>query len=231
MTEKPRLVALVPMRHSSERVPGKNYRLFAGRPLYHYIIEALLESACFDQVVIDTDSPTIMADAATHFPKVLVLARPEHLRDGAIPMNDVLLHTAGQVAADYYLQTHSTNPLLSAATIACAVDTFLAQLDTHDSLFSVKRLQTRLWDAAGKPLNHDPERLLRTQDLSPVFEENSCIYLFSRQILHQRGNRIGARPQLFEMDPLESWDIDVESDFRIAELLYVHRNVLGAKSS
>lgn len=229
MIDKPRLVALVPMRHDSVRVPGKNYRLFAGRPLYHHIIEVLRASGCFEAVVIDTDSPVVMDDAAKNFPEVILLERPSHLRDGAIPMNDVLLHTTGQVVADYYLQTHSTNPLTSAATIASAVQTFLSGLSNYDSLFSVKRHQTRLWNAEGAPLNHNPARLIRTQDLPPVYEENSCIYLFSRKTLERGGNRIGERPLLFEMNLIESWDIDEEIDFRIAELLYLHRDQFGVK--
>jgi len=227
LKNKPRFAALVPMRHSSERVPGKNYRCFAGRPLYHHVIETLRSSGCFETIVIDTDSLFIKTDAEEFFPDVVVLDRPQHLRDGSIPMNDVLLHTTGRIDADYYLQTHSTNPLLTAATVNRAVSTFLDHQNTNDSLFSVKRLQTRLWDASGRPLNHDPDKLIRTQDLPPVFEENSCIYLFSRQTLQKRGNRIGAHPLLFEMDTFESWDIDEESDFRLAELLYLNRNNLG----
>ena len=138
-------------------------------------------------------------------------------------MYEVLLHTTAQVDADYYLQTHSTNPLLSSQTISRAVRTFLYGRGKYDSLFSVKRLQTRLWNESGEPINHDPDKLIRTQDLSPVFEENSCIYIFSRQTLEKKGNRIGEKPLLFEMGPVESLDIDEEVDFRIAELLFQHR--------
>ncbi|PJF37819.1 MAG: acylneuraminate cytidylyltransferase, partial [Phototrophicales bacterium] len=125
----------------------KNYRHFAGVPLYHHVIKSLLSSALIDQVVIDTDSPFIQEDAAQHFPEVKLLQRPEHLRDGSIPMNDVLLNSINQIAADFYLQTHSTNPLLSAATVNQAVQAFLDNYPVYDSLFSVTRLQTRLWDS------------------------------------------------------------------------------------
>jgi CMP-N-acetylneuraminic acid synthetase len=134
-------------------------------------------------------------------------------------MNDVLLNDVRQVPADYYLQTHSTNPFLSTATISKAIDTFLQTRPEADSLFSVTRLQTRLWDSQGRPVNHDPSVLLRTQDLPPLFEENSCLYIFSRATLEQRGNRIGEHPLMFEIDPIEAWDIDEEIDFRMAELI------------
>jgi CMP-N-acetylneuraminic acid synthetase len=219
------IAAIVPMRHNSERVPGKNYRSFNGKPLFHYVTESLLKVPAITQVVIDTDSPTVMDYARKHFPQVILLERPEHLRDGSIPMNDVLLNVINQVQADFYLQTHSTNPLLSAATIQKAVDLFLKQYPIYDSLFSVTRLQTRLWDELARAINHNPNILLRTQDLPPVYEENSCLYLFDKKILVERHNRIGNRPYLLEIPKHEALDIDEEIDFTVAEM--VHKAVYG----
>ena len=211
------------MRHHSERVPGKNYRQFAGKPLYAWIVETLLAVPEIAQVVVDTDSPTIMEGLQKAYPQVQVLERPEHLCDGRIPMNEVLLHDTAQVEADFYLQTHSTNPLLRAETVRQAVQTFLANTPAYDSLFGVTRLQTRLWDALARPVNHNPAILLRTQDLPPIYEENSCIYIFTRRLLETRRNRIGERPYLFEIPAEEAWDIDEELDFEIAEFLMRRR--------
>ena len=222
----PRVVALVPMRHHSERVLGKNYRPFAGRPLYHHIVINLLASACISEVVLDTDSPVIMEDAPQHFPQLRLIQRPEHLRDDSTPMNDVLLHDVSQVASDFYLQTHSTNPLLSTATISRAISQFLDNYPMFDSLFGVTKVQARLWDQLARAINHNPAILLRTQDLPPVYLENSCLYIFSRKILETQHNRIGERPLMFEVDRNEAWDIDEELDFRIAEFLYSERDSL-----
>jgi len=171
---KYKIAAIVPMRHNSERVPGKNYRDFAGKPLYHRVLDSLLACDAISQVVIDTDSPTILEDAAKHYPSVTLFERPEHLQAGEIPMNDVLLNTIGKLDADFFLQTHSTNPLLSAETVQRGVDLFLENYPIYDSLFSVTRLQTRLWDPLSRAVNHNPNILLRTQDLPPIYEENSC---------------------------------------------------------
>lgn len=219
----PKVVALVPMRHHSERVPGKNYRPFVEKPLYHYIVNSLFACPLVTEVVIDTDSQTIQEDVKNNFPQVVLLERPEHLRAGTVPMNDVLLNDVVQVEADYYLQTHSTNPLLRAETITKALEEFLNSYPIYDSLFSVTRLQTRLWDSLTRAVNHNPAILLRTQDLPPVYEENSCLYIFTRQILESKHNRIGDRPLMFEIDRLEATDIDEELDFRIAEFLYKER--------
>ena len=218
-----RLVAVVPMRHSSERVKGKNYRPLDGKPLYHWVVESLLEVKAIDEVVIDTDSDVIIEDAGKAFPEVRVLLRPEHLRAGEIPMNDVLLNTATQVEADVLLQTHSTNPFLSGATIGSAVDRFRAGENGCDSAFGVTRLQARLWTADAQPVNHDPAVLLRTQDLPPIYLENSCFYIFTPETLRTRGNRIGERPLLVEVPPEEAIDIDEESDWRFAEAVAAMR--------
>jgi CMP-N-acetylneuraminic acid synthetase len=211
------------MRHHSQRVPGKNYRPLAGKPLYHHIIQTLLNVPEITAILVDTDSEPVIHGLRTDFPQVQVLVRPDSLRADDIPMNDILLYDTAQVSADFYLQTHSTNPLLRAETVSRAIQTFLADYPNHDSLFSVTRLQTRLYDAAGRALNHDPNVLLQTQDLPPVYEENSCIYLFTRPNLVRRRHRIGERPLLFEIDPAEAWDIDEELDFAIADFLMRQR--------
>lgn len=215
-----KLVAIIPMRHSSERVPGKNYRDFAGKPLFHHVVDSMLNCPLVDKVVIDTDSPIIIEQSAKVFPEVLVLERPEHLRDGSIPMNDVLLNTINQVPSEFYLQTHSTNPILSTKTITEGIEKFFSMYPMYDSLFSVTKKQVRYWDPLARPINHNPNILLRTQDLPPIFEENSCMYLFTKAILERKHNRIGDRPYLFEMPEVEAQDIDVELNFIMAELLY-----------
>ncbi len=223
-----KIAAIVPMRHSSERVPGKNYRDFAGKPLFFHIVESLLKSRLVTQVVIDTDSSLVIELCGAHFPDVIVLERPKHLRDGSIPMNDVLLNIINQVPADFYLQTHSTNPLLTTETIQSAIEKFYEIYPMHDSLFTVTRRQVRYWDALARPINHNQNILLRTQDLPPVFEENSCMYLFSKEIIQRKHNRIGDRPYLFEMPEMEAQDIDVELNFLVAEFLF--KQTRGAKS-
>jgi CMP-N-acetylneuraminic acid synthetase len=218
------IVALVPMRHHSERVQGKNYRNMAGRPLFAYILDELLEIPEISQIVVDTDSPIIMEGIDDLYPTVSLIERPIHLRGDAVSMNQILLHDVGQIPADYYLQTHCTNPLLKKETIRQAIGSFLESYPQHDSLFSVTKYQTRLWDMNGHPVNHDPDELLRTQDLPPLFEENSCLYIFERKTFLERGNRLGSSPKLFEIEKIEALDIDNEIDFIMAECLIEWRN-------
>ncbi|HXF86590.1 MAG TPA: acylneuraminate cytidylyltransferase family protein [Anaerolineales bacterium] len=215
----PTIIALVPMRHHSQRVPGKNYRNLAGKPLYQHIIETLLSVPEIHQIVVDTDSEPVMSGLRKNFPQVQIIVRPEHLRADDLPMNEILLYDTQQYPADFYLQTHSTNPLLKAATISRAIHSLLSHYPNYDSLFSVTRLQTRLYFQDGRAINHNPHELIQTQDLPPVYEENSCIYLFTRENLVRKRHRIGDKPLMFEIDPQEAWDIDEELDFAIADFL------------
>lgn len=221
--KKPRIVALVPMRHHSQRVPGKNYRNLHGKPLYQHILDTLQNVPEIDQIVVDTDSSEIIQGIRDKYPQITVIDRPDELRADTVSMNEILLYDTSRVSADLYLQTHSTNPLLKAATVSHAIQTLNNAFPGYDSLFSVTRLQTRLYDELGRAINHNPAVLIQTQDLPPVFEENSCIYLFTRENLVQRRHRIGERPYLFEIDPDEAWDIDEEVDFTLVDLLLKSR--------
>jgi len=214
-----KIATLVPMRHHSQRVPGKNYRLLAGKPMFHHIIETLLAVPEVNQIVVDTDSEQVMDGLKQHFPSVKIINRPEHLRADDVPMNEILIHDTGQFQADFYLQTHSTNPLLKPETISKAIQLLLTNYPAKDSLFSVTRLQTRLYDPHGNAINHNPTELIQTQDLPPVYEENSCIYIFTRENLLAKKHRISDKPLMFEINADEAWDIDEELDFAICDFL------------
>jgi CMP-N-acetylneuraminic acid synthetase len=125
------------------------------------------------------------------------------------------------------LQTHSTNPLLKAESISRGIKTFFAEFPRYDSLFSVTRWQTRLYFKDGRAINHNPLELIQTQDLPPVYEENSCLYLFTRENLARKRHRIGNKPFMLEIDKSEAWDIDEELDFEITDFLMKRR--LNAK--
>ncbi|HWQ83983.1 MAG TPA: acylneuraminate cytidylyltransferase family protein [Anaerolineales bacterium] len=220
----PRIAALIPMRHHSQRVPGKNFRPLAGKPLYQHILDNLAACPEITTIAVDTDSLEIISGLESHYPQVQIIPRPEHLRADQVPMNEILAYDTGLVEADFYLQTHSTNPLLRSETISRAIQQFLASYPAYDSLFGVTRLQTRLWDQLGRAINHNPAVLLQTQDLPPVYEENSCLYIFTRQTLLSRRNRLGERPAMFEINPSEAWDIDEELDFQITGYLLQIQN-------
>lgn len=209
------------MKDHSERVPRKNIRLLAGRPCFHWIVEALQNSRYVDEVIINTDSDAIAENATKNF-DVTILERPEHLCGDMVSMAPLTEYDLSQTDGTHYLQTHSTNPLLTTETINQSIESYF-DMEGHDSLFTVTEVQTRFYWADGKAINHDPEHLIRTQDLPPIYEENSCIYLFSRSMFQKRGHRLGENPSLFPIDRLEAIDIDDEEDFLLAEYFMLKR--------
>ncbi len=215
------------MRETSERVPGKNYRDLCGKPLFAWILETLNLSRYIEEVVVNTDSERIARGVESLGARVLW--RPESLRGSMVDIRPLIEHDLAKLPGDLFLQTHSTNPLLTTETVDSAIEAFDSQTD-RDSLFTVTRHQGRFFDESGGPINHDPFKLERTQDLSPLLEENSCLYLFTRDVFRQYGHRIGGSPMLFPIDPLEAVDIDEEEDFLLAEAL-MSRRLEGGEAS
>lgn len=215
-----KVTALLPMKGHSERVPNKNLRPMCRKPLFFHVAQVLEDCDYVEQIIINTDSEKIAEEAQKNFSKVFIHRRPQELCGDFVPMNDIIAYDLAHYDAEHFLQTHSTNPLLTVETLNKAVSVYFESLQQYDSLFSVTRHQTRLYWESGEPVNHNPEKLLRTQDLPPLFEENSNIYIFNKKSFAEaENNRLGRKSLMFPMESLEALDIDDESDFIMAETL------------
>ncbi len=216
-------IALLPMKAHSERVSGKNFRQLGDKPLFRWILDSLLAIDEVEKVVINTDARDILSKHGLESSdRVLLRDRRQDLCGDMVSMNLIIEDDVNNEPADEYLMTHTTNPLITSETIASALDAFRESTE-HDSLFTVNRTQTRFYRGDGSAVNHDPNNLIRTQDLEPWFEENSCLYIFSGSSFAKTGARIGEHPYLFETPPLESLDIDEPHDWDLVESL-VMRN-------
>ena len=223
-----KIVALLPMKKNSERVTGKNFRDLAGKPLFRWILDTLLEVEQIDQVVINTDAREILAGAGlTETDRIMIRDRKAELCGDFVSMNLVLADDVENVPADAYLMTHTTNPLVSADTLRGAISLYkkVVSEKTGDSVFTVNKVQTRFYRGDLSPVNHDPENLIRTQDLEPWYEENSNIYVFSAESFAAAKSRIGKRPQMLEMRRIESVDIDDADSWEMAEALVSRSNI------
>jgi len=215
-----KVTALIPMKGHSERVPNKNLKNFSGKPLYHAIMNQLLKSKMINNIVVDTDSSLIKENIVDNFKDISIIDRPKEIQGDFISMNEIIKYDLSQLQGEHFIQTHCTNPLLRTSTIDNAIQQYFTDLEKYDSLFSVTNIQTRLYDNDLKPVNHSPRELIRTQDLEPLYEENSNFYIFSKSSFKSAENeRIGSIPNFFEMNKLESIDIDNEEDFLIAEAI------------
>jgi CMP-N-acetylneuraminic acid synthetase len=217
-----RVVALLPMKGHSERIKGKNFRNFCGKPLFRWILDTLLSLPEIELVVINTDARPTFEELGVHrLPRVQLRERKAALCGDLVSMNLILEDDIAAVPADLYVMTHSTNPLITAGTIARAIATFTEKRarGEADSLFTVGRFQSRFYGSDGRPINHDPANLARTQDLEPWFEENSNLYLFTADSFRASRARIGSRPIMFETPRIESVDIDDQEGWDLAEAI------------
>lgn len=217
--DMPKIVALLPMKANSQRVKGKNFRDFCGKPLFNWTLDTLLDVPEIAKVIINTDAQhELQVHGLKVNDRILVRDRKPDIRGDAVSMNLVLADDVQNVDADVYIMTHTTNPLMSSKTVKDALARFLDgyRLGTCDSLFTVDKVQSRFYRADCSPINHDPNNLIPTQDLEPWFEENSNLYIFTKESFASTNARIGQKPIMFETPPFESVDIDTPADWDFA---------------
>jgi CMP-N-acetylneuraminic acid synthetase len=214
-----KITALLFIRKNSERIPGKNFRLFNGKPLFTIILDRLNKMDCIEKILVDSDSEEVLAYVAG-LEKGVGIERPVELSGDTISANELLKYDIEYTEAEHFFQTHCTNPLLTEGTMELAIQHYFSLIPQYDSLFSVTKIQNRTYFSGGAPINHTKGKTLRTQDLNPVYEENAGFFIFSRtSFIYSGGDRIGSRPFLFEVSPIEAVDIDYEEDFLLAELI------------
>ena len=103
MTRRAALIALLPMKAHSERVPGKNFRDFCGKPLYRWILDTLLGLAEIERIIINTDAHDILLEKGLEeCDRVRVRERKRELRGDLVSMNRILADDIVAVPADTY---------------------------------------------------------------------------------------------------------------------------------
>jgi len=217
-----KVVALLPMKANSERVKGKNFRDFGGKPLFRWMLDTLLSVAEIDVVVINTDARHILVgNGLLDTDRIKIRDRRQEICGDMVSMNIIIEDDIANVDADIYLMTHTTNPLLSKASIETAISQFKNALQEGkaDSLFTVNKIQDRFYDCNAHPINHDPNNLIRTQDLEPWYQENSNLYLFTSMSFLSTQARIGCQPMMLETELYESTDIDTPADWDMGEVM------------
>jgi CMP-N-acetylneuraminic acid synthetase len=210
--------AFIPLKSHSERVPGKNFKLLGGKPLYLWIITTLLQIPEINEIVIDTDSDDSDLWKLAEHPRIVIKKRAPNLVGDFVSMNEIILDYLATASENDFLMTHVTNPFLSQGTIIKAIQDYYEQKEKgFDSLFSVSIIQGRLFNQQAKPINHDPSKLLRTQDLETIFLENSCLYLFDKATFLKNNARIGSKPYLLAIPALDAIDIDTREEWDLAQ--------------
>lgn len=219
---KRKVIALLPLKDNSQRIKGKNFKMMAGKPLFSWILDTLLEIEMIDYVLINTDArSTLEKNGLTESDRVIIKDRPNEITGNDISMNLIIENDLSTDDADLYLMTHTTNPLLASDTIRSAIELYDSS-PNNDSLFTVNKTQTRFYDDKADPINHDPNNLIQTQDLPIWYEENSCLYLFTKKSFFVNSARIGSSPLMYPISKSEACDIDEADDWDIAEAILEH---------
>lgn len=210
-----KVVAFVPIKLNSERVPQKNIRPFTGgQPLIRYILDTLNTVGNIDERYVYCSSPSI----SQYLPSgIEVKIRSPHLDLSTTPFNEVLRSFALDVPADVYVLTHATAPFIRKETIAQAVEKVSS--GAYDSAITVQRQQEFVW-IDGNPANYSIDDIPRTQDLKPFYTETCGLFVYTRKQIVEHNRRIGPRTYLLEIDKIEAVDINEEEDFLIADSIH-----------
>lgn len=217
--------ALVPMKGHSERVPSKNMRILGNVPLFYHMLHNLGSAEYVYQILVDTDSEKIKALIHKDFPDVVVIDRPHELLGDKIPMSPIIEYDLKYVKTQHFIQTHVTSPFLKPKTIDAAIKTYFEALSKgFDSVMGVSRFQTRFYDQNKKPVNHDPAIMVPSQDMPPLYEDNSSFYINSVENFMKHKNRVGITPVFIEIPKMEAAEIDEEEDFALCEAIYEFTN-------
>lgn len=214
-----KVVAMVPVKLNSERVKEKNLRQFYdGKPLIRFILESLSRCKLIDEVYVYCSSERIKDFL---IPGVKFLKRPDYLDLNTVNCNDIIREFIKEVDADYYCISHATGLFTKSESIDKCIDVVLNS-DLYDSAFTVEKVQTFMWKN-GEPMNFDVNNFPRTQDLEPVYVETSGAFVFPKCVFERYNRRVGVKPCLVEVEPIEGIDIDTEYDMMVAQAVYKYK--------
>ena len=214
------------IKDQSERVPDKNFRYLDGKPLWSWVLGELSSH----EIYVNTDSKRLMDDPrVSDYGIHLIRRRQDHIdwegesQTKGSPVEDML--------ADFYYEfvsnmdepvalVHVTSPFLRDETLTNAAK-FLQQ--GFRSVHSVRRIQDFCYveqenhERAPTPINFDPGRVQRTQDLRPVFQSLGAFFITTKRNWLESGTRLPPPTKFYELNYPECVEIDVEEEFQLAE--------------
>ena len=207
------IVAVMPIKLKNERCPGKNTRLLGSKPLLQFELDSLKATGlCTSINVYCSDEAVVpFLPAGINFIK-----RSEILDLPTSNFTQIFTAFMNDVDADIYVYAHATAPFITVETMESCINAVLS--GEYDSAFCAVKLQDYLWKD-GEPLNFDAANLPRTQDLEPIYQETSGVYVFTKEVFQKYHRRIGVKPYIKEVSFKEAVDIDNPEDFELAQIM------------
>ena len=224
------ITVFLPCRAGSERVPEKNTRSFAGLEggLLKIKLNQILKINLVDKIILSTNDPRVIEIAQNISDRIVIDVRSEELSLSSTSTDDLIKYIPSIITEGHVLWTHTTSPFLTNDIYSEAIKIYLENLEIgiHDSLMTVNKLQTFLWDKNGS-FNYDRkiEKWPRTQTIKELYEINSGIFINSIENYIKFQDRIASNPYLMNTKGYSSFDIDWPEDFELAEMIYKKINI------
>lgn len=233
----PKILAVIPARAGSKRIPNKNIRNFLGKPLIAYAIEQARQSPIVGRVIVDTDSPKIAAIAKKYGAEAPFL-RPARLATDTAGANDALLHlllrlkNEEKYLPDYVLYLQPPSPLRELKDISDCwdlmkktdVDTVLTICPTHPRLYYLDEKQNIIL------ANGSEKQSTNVQQWRPAYILNGCfVYLVKTAAFLREKNIITPNTKAVICEKWRSVDLDLPEDWALAELLYKNKEAVAKR--
>ncbi len=205
-----KVVAFVPIKLNSQRLPHKNILPIAGHPLCWHLCNTLLKVNNIDEVYVYCSDERV----SDYIPEGVILKKRDKKLDGDLVKGfDIYRSFISEVDADVYVLAHTTSPFIKQESIDNALKHIVS--GSNDSAFSAEKIQTFAW-YKDKPINYDLNDVPRTQDLEPIWVETSAFFMFKKEIFTDYNRRIGFNPYIQEVSGIEAIDIDEKKDYDLA---------------
>lgn len=208
-----KITAIMPIKLKNERCPGKNTRLLGNKPLLQYELDSLKETQMCDSIYVYCSDEAVESFLPD---EVKFVKRPKSLDLPTSNFTQIFNSFMSTVDSDIYVYAHATAPFITVNTMRQCIAAVVS--GNYDSAFCAIKLQDYLWKN-GEPLNFDATNIPRTQDLEPIYQETSGVYVFTKSVFEKYKRRIGKKPFIKEVSFKEAVDIDNPEDFDLAELL------------
>ncbi|MBL51945.1 MAG: hypothetical protein CMG57_08320 [Candidatus Marinimicrobia bacterium] len=214
------IVGLIPVKGSSDRVKKKNLRDFAGSSLLEVKLNQLKDAKGFENIIVSSEDDEVLNIAKKH-------GFSTHIRDpkystSEVPMSDVYSYIASEIEGDNIAWINVTNPLAETIIYNKAVELYNDIDSSYDCLLSSILLQENVF-YEGLPVNFTPYPWPKSQDLKGLNSLTFVINILKRKDMVSWGSCVGNAPYFYDLDKIDSWDIDDQADFEFCEFIYKKR--------
>ncbi|MGH8248680.1 MAG: cytidylyltransferase domain-containing protein [Gammaproteobacteria bacterium] len=219
----------MPLRGGSRSIPRKNLRPIAGRPLFAWSLEQVIDSGCFEQVCVSTDDREIRQAVTMAFGEKVAFAERSHITaTDTASTESVMLEVQERIDFDVMCLVQATSPLTLAEDFQAARQRF--ESGVFDSLVTAVEQKRFLWSRDGTPINYDPRSRPRRQEFEGTFVENGAFYFTRARILRELRCRVGGRICIHPMAAEHFLELDEAADWERVEQLLLRRKRQSARS-